>query len=429
MNKNLKVILSVLSLGIGCMSAAYASDSDIIAFTGAHILPITSAPIEGGTIILKDGKIHAIGKDISIPSNATVIDATGKVIMPGIVDTHSHVGASGDTNERSKKVNPEMRILDSFNPSDPKINVALAGGITTANVMPGSGNVIGGQTIYIKLKGDTVDEMLVPGSIGGMKFANGTNPKGDKAPNTRMATAAMAREAFYKAKSYLDKKNAAAKSRKKDAPEFDLGNEAMAEILEGKRILHFHSHRMDDLVTVLRLKKEFGFRLVIQHGTESYKLADMLAGMDDVYVSHILLDSHGGKHETMELRIDGAAILEKAGVKLALHSDDGVIDSRFLIRTAGLAMRGGLSYEGALRALTINGAEMLDLEDQIGSLEVGKDADLAIFDGDPLSIYSNVLETWINGAQVYDRSKPEHKLFATGGYRIAERYLKLEEGE
>lgn len=428
MNKSLKILFGVVTL-FSSVTAVHAIEEHIIAFTGAQILPITSAPIEGGTIIIKNDKILAIGKNIDIPENATVIDATGKVIMPGIVDTHSHVGASGDTNERSKKVNPELRILDSFNPSDPKIHVALAGGITTANVMPGSGNVIGGQTIYIKLKGDTVDEMLVPGSIGGMKFANGTNPKGDKAPNTRMATAAMAREAFYKAKAYLEKKNAAAKNKKKDAPEFDLGNEAMAEILQGKRILHFHSHRMDDIATVLRLKKEFGFRLVIQHGTESYKLAEMLANLDDVYVSHILIDSHGGKHETMELRIDGAAILEKAGVKLALHSDDGVIDSRFLIRTAGLAMRGGLSRDGALESLTINGAKMLDLADRVGSLEAGKDADLAIFDGDPLSLYSNVLETWINGEKVYDRSNPKDRLFATGGYRIAERYLELKEGE
>ncbi|MGS2721660.1 amidohydrolase [Paraglaciecola aestuariivivens] len=428
MNKRLKLLFSFIAV-FSSISPTHAEDDKIIAFTGATILPITSAPIKSGTIIIKNAKILALGTDIDIPANATVIDATGKVIMPGIVDTHSHVGASGDTNERSKKLNPELRILDSFNPSDPKIRVALAGGITTVNVMPGSGNVIGGQTIYIKLKGDTVDEMLVPGSIGGMKFANGTNPKGDKAPNTRMATAAMAREAFYQAKSYIEKKNAAEKNRKKDAPDFDLGKEAMAEVLAGKRILHFHSHRMDDIATVLRLKKEFGFRLVIQHGTESYKLAKMLANLDDVYVSHILIDSHGGKHETMELRIDGAAILEKAGVPLALHSDDGVIDSRFLIRTAGLAMRGGLSREGALKSLTINGAYMLDLADLVGSLEAGKDADLAIFDGDPLSLYSNVLETWINGEKVYDRSNPKDRLYATGGYRIADRYLELTEGE
>jgi imidazolonepropionase-like amidohydrolase len=426
MTKHIRILLSALAL-VSVSGLANANQDEIIAITGARLLPITSEPIDGGTIVLKDGKIHAIGKDINIPSGATVIDATGKVIMPGIVDTHSHVGASGDTNERSKKLNPEMRLLDSFNPADPKIIVALAGGITTANVMPGSGNVVGGQTIYIKMTGDTVDEMIVDGSIGGMKFANGTNPKGDKAPTTRMATASMAREALYEAKAYLEKKQAAAKSRKIDPPEFNLGHEAMAEILEGKRILHFHSHRADDIVTVLRLKKEFGFRLVIQHGTESYKIAKMIAGMDDVYVSHILLDSHGGKHETMELVIDGAAKLEQAGVKLALHSDDGVIDSRFLIRTAGLAMRGGLSRDAALKSLTIYGAEMLDLTDRVGSLEVGKDADLAIFDGDPLSLYSNVLETWIEGEKVYDRSIPKHRLFATGGYLIADRYLALEE--
>lgn len=428
MKKHIKIIISTASLLLAS-ATSHAQQYETIAITGATLMPITSPDIENGTIILKDGKIHSIGKNITIPSDATVIDASGKVIMPGIVDTHSHVGASGDTNERSKKMNPEMRLIDSFNPSDPRIKVALAGGITTANVMPGSGNVIGGQTIYIKYKGDTVDDMIIDGSIGGMKFANGTNPKGDKAPTTRMATASMARTAFYEAKAYLEKKQAAEKSRKKEPPTYDIGKEALAEILTGERILHFHSHRMDDIVTTLRLKEEFGFRLVIQHGTESYKLADMLAGVEDVYVSHIVLDSHGGKHETMELRLDGASKLEQAGVKLALHSDDGVIDSRFLIRTAGLAMRGGLSRKGALESLTINGAYMLDLQDRVGSLEVGKDADLAIFDGDPLSLYTKVLETWIEGEKVYDRSNPKHKLFATGGYRIADRYLALEEGE
>lgn len=424
------VLLSIsLSLLLVVAPVTLAKD-DIVAITGAKLLPITSDPIENGTIVLKNGKIHAIGASVSIPKGARVIDASGKVIMPGIVDTHSHLGVGGDSNERSKKLNPEMRILDSFNPQDPRIKVAVAGGVTTANVMPGSGNIVGGQTIYVKLNGDTVDDMLVPGSIGGMKFANGTNPKSSsKAPTTRMATAAMARAAFYKAKAYQDKKKAAKKSSKNKAPDFDLGNEAMVEILEGKRILHHHTHRMDDITTVLRLKKEFGFRLVIQHGIESYKLADMIAGMDDVYVSHIIVDSHGGKEEAIGVRLDGAAVLEKAGVKVALHSDDGIIDSRFLIRTAGLAMRGGMSYEGALKALTINAAEMMDLQDRVGSLEKGKDADLVIFDGDPLSLYSNVLQTWIDGQLVYDRADPKQKLYATGGYRVADRYLALQGGE
>ena len=428
MKSRLLLMLGVLTI-LGSSHSIFAKDHAVVAFTGPRLLPITSEPIENGTILIKDGKIAAIGTDVKIPEGAEVIDATGHTIMPGIVDTHSHVAAMGDTNERSKKINPEMRLLDSFNPSDERIKVALSGGITTANVMPGSGNVIGGQTIYIKLRGNTVDEMLIPGSVGGMKFANGTNPKGDKAPNTRMATAAMARTALYEAKEYLAKKEAAKKSRKKEAPDFDIGKEAMAQLLTGERMLHHHTHRMDDIATVLRLKKEFGFRLVIQHGTESYKLADMIAGMDDVYVSHIVIDSHGGKHEAMELMLSGAAKLEKAGVKLALHSDDWVIDSRFLLRAAGLAMRGGLSEEGALKALTINGAEMLDIADRVGSLEVGKDADLVLFDGHPLSVYSHVQQTWIDGHKVYDRSIPKHKLYATGGYRIADRYPELKGGE
>lgn len=411
------------------VSMSQAAAAEVTVLTGATLLPITSEPIDNGTLVIRNGKIEAIGAagTVAIPGDAELIDLTGKVIMPGIVDTHSHLGVAGDHGESSSTINPQLRILDSFWAADPRIKVAVAGGITTANVMPGSGNVIGGQTIYIKLRGETVEDMLVDGSIGGMKMANGENPKGrgeraSKAPVTRMAIAALARQSFYDAIDYGRKKKAAANNRKIDPPDLDLGKEALLEVLDGRRIVHHHTHRSDDIMTVMRLQEEFGFRLVIQHGLESYKLAKELARRGDTQVSYALVDSPGGKQEANDVRLDGAALLEAAGLNIALHSDDWIIDSRFLLRTAGLAVRGGMSREGALRALTINPAKMLDLDDRVGSLDVGKDADLVVLDGDPFSIYTHVQHTWIDGVKRFDRSNPDDRLYATGGHAVADRY-------
>ena len=414
---------------LGLVLTGHSAVADVTVLTGATLLPITSEPIENGTLVISDGKIQAIGATgtVNIPGDAKKIDVTGHVIMPGIVDTHSHLGVAGDHGESSSSVNPQLRILDSFWANDSRIKVAVAGGITTANVMPGSGNVIGGQTIYIKLHGETVEEMLIEGSIGGMKMANGENPKGrgeraSKAPVTRMATAALARQAFYDALDYGRKKSAAADSRKIDPPDVDLGKEALLEVLDGRRMVHHHTHRSDDIMTVMRLQEEFGFRLVIQHGLESYKLATELARRGDTQVSYAIVDSPGGKQEANDVRLDGASMLEAAGLNIALHSDDWIIDSRFLLRTAALAVRGGMTREGALRALTINPARMMDLGDRVGSLEVGKDADLVVLDGDPLSIYTHVQHTWIDGVKRFDRNNPDDRLYATGGHAVAERY-------
>jgi imidazolonepropionase-like amidohydrolase len=206
----------------------------------------------------------------------------------------------------------------------------------------------------------------------------------------------------------------------------DIGHEALLEVLDGRRVVHHHTHRSDDIMTVLRLQREFGFRLVIQHGVESYRLAELLAGLDPpAQVSYILIDSPGGKQEAINSSLDGAAVLERAGLEIALHSDDWIIDSRFLLRAAALAVRGGMTREGALRALTINGARMLDLEHRVGSLEPGKDADFVVLDGDPLSVYSHVQQTWIDGSKVFDRADPGDRLYATGGYRVPQRYPQL----
>lgn len=416
------------------------STSNLIVLRGARIYPVSGPPIERGVLVLSGERIQAVGAEgaIKIPANARIVDVSGKVIIPGIVDTHSHVGigprptvpANQDVTERTGPVQPGLRAIDAIYPADSGIRMALAGGITAANIMPGSGNVISGQTAYVKLRGKTIEEMLIPGAIGGLKMANGENPKAygtkNQAPMTRMEEAALARREFVKAQEYKRKledykKQLAAGSKDAKMPDRDLDLEAMVEVLEGKRIVQHHTHRADDIMTVLRLADEFNFRVVIHHGTEAYKVADELAKRH-IPVSMIIIDSPGGKLELTQFDLREPAILDKAGVKIAFHSDDNVNNSRFILREAGLAVRGGLSEEAALKALTINGAEMLDLQKLIGSLEPGKDADFVVLSGNPFSVYTKVLETWIDGQKVFDRISAEDLRYATGGFQVVGRY-------
>lgn len=390
-------------------SPAAAQDRSI-AFTGARILTMAGEPIENGTLVIKDGTIIAVGANVAIPADAERRDAAGRVIMPGIVDTHSHIGQVAGA-DGSGPIQPDVRAMDSIDPMSTTIDKARAGGVTTANIMPGSGHLMSGQTFYMKLrKGRTIEDIAFQmkdgAAIGGMKMANGTNPMGRSGfPGTRAKSASLVREVLTDAKAYC------AGDRKKR----DLGKEALCEVLSGERLVHFHSHRADDIMTALRLKQEFGFNVLIQHGTETWKIAGELAKAG-VPVSNITLDAPGGKLETMDLRMDNAGILERAGVLVSIHSDDAIVDSRMMLREAALAVRGGMSREGALRALTINGAKQMKLDARVGSLEVGKDADFLVLDGDPLSAYSHVLETWVEGDKLFDRSKPEDLLMATGGF-------------
>jgi imidazolonepropionase-like amidohydrolase len=393
--------------------------------------------------VVEDGKIKAVGAEgqVAIPPDATVVDVSGKVIIPGIVDTHSHIGigsrpavsANADVNESTGPVQPALRALDAIWPADPGIRMATAGGITTANIMPGSGNVVGGQTAYVKLRGHTIEEMLIPGAIGGLKMANGENPKHygarGQAPMTRMEEAALARRLFVRAQEYKSKwddYNLARAAGKADVkpPERDLELEPMVEVLEGRRIVHHHTHRADDIMTVVRLADEFHFRVVIHHGTEAYKVADELARRR-IPVTLTLVDSPGGKEEALNLDYRSAGILERVGVKVAINTDDFIISSRFLLREAALAVRNGMSEAGALKALTLNPAEMLDLGSRLGSLEPGKDADLVVLSGPPFSVYTHVLATYIEGEKVFDRSRPEDLRYATGGFAVADRYPQL----
>lgn len=404
-----------------------AAAEPITAFRNATIHTGAGEPIVGGLLVVQGSKILSVGKFDGLPAEAKIVDLKGGVIIPGIVDTHSHVGiypkpsvpAHGDGNEMSGPVQTIGRAIDAIDPNDPGIRMALAGGITTANIMPGSGNVIGGQTLYVKFRGYTVEQMRIAGKradgvevVGGLKMANGENPKGygrrGQAPFTRMKIAALQREQFVKAKEYMEKM----KGDKK--PDRDLSLEPLVEVLEKKRTVHFHCHRADDLMTAVRIAEEFGFELVLQHATEGYRVADELAKRK-IPVSLTLIDSPGGKAEVMGLLEENAAILDKAGVTVCVNTDDFITESRFILATGALAVRGGLSESAALRTITINPAKVMHLDHRIGSLEPGKDADFVILSGGPFSIYSKVQETWIEGKKVFDAKDAKDRTYRDGG--------------
>jgi imidazolonepropionase-like amidohydrolase len=402
-----------------CLPLAAAAQEQPIAFTGATLLPISGDAIENGTLLVHRGRIVAVGTDVRIPADAERRDVSGKTIMPGLVDTHSHIGQAAGA-DRSAPIQPDVRVLDSINVRHAGIAKARAGGITTVNVMPGSGHLLSGQTLYLKLRsGNAVEDMVIrmeDGSLaGGIKMANGTNPlRTSPFPGTRAKSAALMRAQLVAAQEYCAKQ--ADRSLPADKrPARDLGKEALCEVLDGRRIVHHHTHRHDDILTVLRLANEFKFRVVLQHAVDAWMVADEIAAAG-VPASILILDSPGGKLETMSTNSASGAILERAGVPTAFHTDDPILDSRLFLRQAALGVRSGMSREAALAAMTLNGARMLDLDSRIGSLEAGKDADFIVLSGDPLSVYTHVLETWVEGERAFDRNDPADALRATGGY-------------
>ena len=411
-----------------CIAFPAAAQERPQAYVGARIIPIVGQPIDNGVLVVERGKIAAVGarNAVRIPANAEQIDVTGKTIMPGLVDSHSHVGQVAGA-DGSAPIQPEVRVLDSVNVLDNGIQRAQAGGITTVNVMPGSGHLDSGQTLYLKVKdGRTVDDLLILDKagkyMGGIKFANGTNPLRPGStgpfPGTRARSASLVREVFVRAQDYREKIRRAGNDKSK-LPARDLAMETLVEVLDGLRVVHFHTHRHDDIMTALRLQKEFGFRLVLQHVTEGWKVADEIAKAN-VPASIIVIDSPGGKLEAVDLRYETGAMLDKAGAQFGFHTDDYITDSRVFLRSAALGVRGGLSREKALYAMTMAGARMLDLQDRVGSLERGKDADFIVLSGDPLSVYTHVLQTFVEGVKVFDRSNPKDYEIAVGGFGVSE---------
>jgi imidazolonepropionase-like amidohydrolase len=405
------------------------------AFVNARIIPMAGPVIERGVLVVQDAKILAVGSasSVQVPGGAKRHDLDGKTIMPGLVDTHSHIGG-GSGGDRSAPIQPDVRILDALDVRNTGIRRARAGGITTVNVMPGSGHLLSGQTLYVKLRrGSTIDDLLIrdqEGHVaGGLKMANGTNSIDDPPfPGTRAKSAALARKAFVEAIDYREKLKRAGDDPEK-RPARDLGLETLLEVLDGRRVVHFHTHRHDDILTVIRLSEEFGFKPVLQHVSEGWKVADEIAKAG-LACSVIVLDSPGGKIEAKDVSLTTGAVLDKAGVLVGFHTDDYITDSRLFLRSAALAVRAGMARERALAALTTAGAQMLGLEQRIGSLEAGKDADFIVLSGDPLSVYTHVEQTWIEGEKVFDRSNAEDRLYAVGGYgasRDGDVHVELEE--
>ena len=434
MRKRTRPFTLALALAALYVAPPVAAQDEPHVFRGATVLPIAGPPIESGVLVVQGGKVTDVGgPDTRAPRGAVEHDLSGKVLMPGLVDTHSHVG-SVSGGDRSSPLHPEVRNLDSIDVAADSVWRARAGGITTLNMMSGSGHLMSGQTAYVKLRDGarTIEDWLycddpLTGICGGMKMANGTNSIGSPPfPGTRSKSAALVRNLYHEAIAYVEKM-AEAEAEDGDGDDEDedgnapakrdLRMEALAEVLAGDRIVQHHTHRHNDIATVLRLKDEFGFRVVVQHGTESWKVAEELAAAG-VPVSITWIDSPGGKEEVIDWNMEMGAILERAGVDVAFNTDDSVTDSRLLFRAAAIAVRYGMSREKALEALTLAPARMLGLEDRIGSLEAGKDADFVVLSGDPLSVYAKVEQTWVEGTMIYDRSNPDHRKYAVGGYKV-----------
>lgn len=410
------IFVSILAAGLELQA-----EPDIKAFVGARCIPIDGEAIPSAVLVVGNGKILAVGpaETTLVPPEADRVDVSGKVILPGLICTHSHIGGTGGA-DSSAPIQPDVRVFDSVNLLDSGFRRAVAGGLTTLNVMPGSGHLLSGRTVYLKLRGGkTIEDLFILDkdgeALGGVKMANGTNSRRKPPfPGTRSKSAALVRAQFIKAREYADK-IAQAQGDPSKMPPRDLGLETLAEVLQRKTIVHHHTHRHDDIATVLRLAKEFNFRVVLHHVSDGWKVADEIAKAG-VPCSVILVDSPGGKLEAMDITFKTGAILENAGVLTAFHTDDWITDSRLFLRSPALAVRAGMSRQGALKAVTLAGAEMLGLRDRIGSLTPGKDADFVVLSGDPLSVYTKVLETWVEGEKVFDRSDPKDLLHAVGGY-------------
>jgi len=399
----------------------------MLAIKNGRILTISGKVIRKGTILIDKGKILKIGEDVDIPPDTKIIDASGKVVMPGMIDAHCHTGmfadgvggGESDGNEMTNPVMPHLRAIDAVNPEDIAFKDLREGGITTINTGPGSGNVIGGQTAVIKTYGKTINDMVIC-APGGMKMALGENPKRvyggqKKTPSTRMGNAAILREWLIKANNYREKwehykeklsryKNDKETIKEPEPPERNLCLEELTQVLERKIPAHIHAHRADDILTALRITEEFNISLVLIHATEGYKIADILAKKNIPCVVGPIFFSRT-KYELRGMTPKNPALLSKAGVKIAIQTDE-MSAVRYLLLNAALAVEQGMDEDEALKAITIYPAEILGIEDRVGSLNVGKDADIIILSAYPFEITKSHIElVLINGEIVYQMGK------------------------
>ena len=388
----------------------------MIALTNCKAVTIANGILENATILIEESLIKAVGVDVEIPEDAEVIDLSGKWVTPGFIDAHCHFsamseprtkGMGDDGNEVTNPVTAHIRIIDALNPFGIAYEPVRKAGFTTCYTMPGSANVIGGTGIAFKLKdGRCIEDIIIPGTEM-MKMALGENPKGayggqKKMPMTRMGTGAVLREALFEAKQYSDEL-LNEKEDKKVKRNFKL--EALVPVVRGEMRCRIHCHRADDIMTAIRIAEEFGLEFTIEHATEGYKIADILAEKNVTCVVGPMR-MIPGKMEVWDCTIENPALLEKAGVEFALTADAETA-TQWLPEETGVAMAYGLSEEMAFKALTINAAKVIKLDHRIGSLEVGKDADLAIFDGHPLSNMTRCKATMIDGKFWYNELDSE----------------------
>jgi imidazolonepropionase-like amidohydrolase len=369
---------------------------------GATVHTAAGAPIPNATIVVQGGKIAAVGRNVAVPAGATVIDATGKVIIPGMIDEHSHIGARPtDLNDRPMIIGPQHRILDALDVDDPAWKDAVKGGVTTLTTGPGSGENVSGMAVVIKTFGTDLSQRILL-EKGGMKFAMGPKRSGDAYPSTAMGVAANLRQYLIRTQEYMATlKRWEEGGRQGTPPARDLGYEAMSEVLTGKVRVRAHVHSATDVMTLLHLKDEFGFRLTLHHSTDAYKVAGEVAKRG---VSAVVMPL-GPRIGVTEEAMRGPYELWKAGVKIAMHTDHPVINQKWLRLCAGLAMRYGLPEEEALKAVTINVAEMQGVDARVGSIVVGKDADFVVMDGPWYEPQTRIDLVFGNGAIIYNRAE------------------------
>jgi len=387
-----------------------------VVIKNAIVMTVTHGNIANGSIYIKDGKIAAVGETVNAPASATVIDAGGRYLTPGIIDSHSHIALDDDVNEATSPITPHMMMKDAFNYQDKAIYRALAGGVTTSLLLHGSANMIGGQAVVIKHKyGATRDEMLFPNAPRSIKFASGENPKRvygsrDQLPSTRMGNFAVQRQALVEAQDYMrewDSYNEKVKRGDKDAspPKRDLKLEALADVLRGKIMVQIHIYRSDEMLTEIAMAKEFGYKIrAFHHALEAYKVADQLAENNIAIAT--FADWWGYKQEAWDAIPWNATMSMRKGVRVAIKSDSEDYTRR-LNQEAAKAMRyGSATEEEALKMITLNPAWIVGLDDRVGSIDVGKDADLVIWNGYPLSSYGVPEKVLIDGDVYFDRSQP-----------------------
>ncbi len=373
----------------------------MLAITGGKVLTMAGSPIEKGTVLVKEDKIMAVYEGTDVPSGSKVVDVAGKIVMPGMIDSHCHVGIveeiyreeGDDSNETTDPLTPHLRAIDAVYPMDLGFRDALEAGVTTLVTGPGSANIIGGEMVALKTCGTVVDEMIVRFPAG-LKAALGENPKRSygkekKTPATRMASAAIIREALIEAQNYM----------KKEPRERNLKMEALVRVLQREVPLRVHAHRADDIMTAIRIAGEFGADLIIEHCTEGHLVARQLAEKKIPVILGPVITNRA-KVEMRCLTTETAKILDEAGVRFAIMTDHPVVPVQYLAVSAALAVKGGLSVERALEAITIEAAAILGLEKRLGSIEPGKDADIVVLDRHPLDISCRVEQVYINGIEL-----------------------------